>query len=243
MFVLFISTSAHAAGFVKKQFDRLEGEVRADHKIEFIAKKLSELKTFQDWPKDLNNDLKLYIGVTWFNQRHIAEALDLLKSFKPSKKYHDLWAYYQAMLLMHKDSPDEASRYLAILEKKYKKNVDFLFLKSIYLSQKEDLISAIQVMDRIIKKDKKNGDAYLQRGFFYLLSLTNDLAMKDFTKAIKYLPKHEIYKRQQALFQNGLLYIHYKYDQKKGMTLIKQGVNLDPSSEMVKQVKQALRRK
>ncbi|HLD44055.1 MAG TPA: hypothetical protein VJC18_01365, partial [bacterium] len=232
---------AFAETFVKKQFNTLEQEVRSQGTLQEIAKTLSELNHFYEWPKEMSQQLRLYTGIVWFNQNHLTEATTVILATQPDEKYHDLWVYYQAMICLVADHVAKAKPHIEELEKKHGRDVDFLLLKSIYMAQSDNVIGAISIMDNVIRKQKQNGDAYLQRGFFHMMALSHDLAIRDFAKAAKYQPATEIVKKQQALFQNGLLYIRYKFNEAKGMELIKEGVALDPSSEMVKQMKEALR--
>jgi tetratricopeptide (TPR) repeat protein len=232
-----------ASGFAVNTYHVLEKQMRKEHSLDYVAKKISDLHDYHEWPAEVSTDLKLYVGINWFNQHHLAESMTLLDSIKPEKKYYDLWVYYQAMIKLFITQPEQARSYVAYLSKNYHNDVDYLFLESVLRSQSNDLIGAIKIMDQITKKSKRNGHAYLQRGYFHMLAYSHSLAMKDFDKAIKYLPKNEINKRQQALLQNGVLYVRYKFKQKKGLAMIQEGTALNPSSELVKQVNEALRQR
>ncbi|MBU0505937.1 MAG: hypothetical protein ABII18_07970 [bacterium] len=241
LFVLLLPELVLASGFAVNSYQALEKQIRKEHSLDSVAKKMSDLQNYQDWPSEVSTDFKLYVGINWFNQHHLAESMNLLAVLKPEKKYYDLWAYYQAMIKLFVTQPEQARPYVVYLSKSYQGDVDYLFLESVLRSQTNDLIGAIKIMDQIIKKSKRNGHAYLQRGYFHMLAYSHNLAMKDFDKAIKYLPKNEINRRQQALLQSGVLYIRYKFQQKKGMAMIQEGTALNPSSELVKQVNEALR--
>jgi len=240
-FTLTLPSHADKDVFISQQFDRLESIVREKHEIEFIAKKLSQLRNYEEWTEEIDENLKLYIAIKWLEQNYINQSIKLLNQISSQENFQDLLMYYRSIALIHLGFAHKASGHLVNLEKKYPSDKDILYLKSIYLSDIGDLTGSIEILNKLIKKDKKNGKFYLQRGVMNLLVFSNDPALKDFKKAIKYLPKHYIYKRQQALLQAGLIYLRFKGDKDKAKAYLKRGIDVDPDSVLVKQVKQAMK--
>lgn len=229
-------------GPIKKQLNALETHVRQTHDLKFIAQCLSQTKTFEEWPKNFDPKLKLYVAIKWFEQKNFKESAELLDSIDPFGDYSELWMYYRATILIHLGYVSESLPLIAKLEAAHPKNKEVLYLKSLYLTQSGDLTGALELMGKIIKKNKKDGAMYLQRGAMQMLAFSYDLAIKDYKKALKYLPQNEIAARQQALLQLGLIYFKIKFDEKMGKEFLKKGVELDPNSAMVEQTKKALQR-
>jgi tetratricopeptide (TPR) repeat protein len=129
---------------------------------------------------------------------------------------------------------------VAALLKDLPDDEDVLFLKSGYLAQTGDLRGAIDSLDAILKNDSRNGSAYLQRGLLFVLTFAQDKACDDFTKALRHLPDDEIAKRQQALLQMGLVQLKHYNDIKKAEKLFKKGIDLDPNSIFVTQLRERI---
>ena len=231
---------AAQTGFAQKKFDELEKKIRKEFELEFIAKKLTELRTFSQWPDDITSDLKVYIAVSWHKQKYNKQASELLLETFPSKEFQDLWSYEQALLLSETGKSAKATNLVSELQKKYPDDVDFLFLKSVYLAGNNKLIEAVETISKVIKRDKKNGKYYLQRALYYIMAISHDLAIKDLHKSIKYLDDNKIEQRQLAMLQLGLIYLRSKFEEKKGKEWILKGVELNPNSQLVTQVKQTL---
>lgn len=240
---LFVSLPAVAGrrGLVAVRLPELEASVRETHDLKSIAQRLSELKNFEEWPADVDADLRLYIAIKWLEKHHTQAAYKLLQRIPAGDTDAALWRYFNAIALLELGFPQNATAYLAQLEQDYGRDPDVLYLKSIYLSETNNLKGAIEVLDKLIRQNRRNGKFYLQRGIFNLLVFDHDRAIKDLKKAVKYLPRQALYQRQQALLQTGLIYLKIKLNRKKGMDYIRRGIELDPASELVRQLNQAIR--
>lgn len=228
--------------FVSTQRQILEAEVRGRVDLQQLAKDISDLKGYEVWPEDKDADRLLYIAIQWMDQHHYNSSAALLNRINPKLTNGDLWRYYQSLALIQKGKFIPVAGYVAALEQNYPKDPEVLYLKSTFLAESNDLVGALEVMNRLIKKNKKMGKAYLQRGIFNMLAFSNDQAIEDFRKAIKYLPEDQKLNRQQAYLQIGLIYWKIKMNQEKAKKFLSKGVDIDPNSELVRQVQQALRR-
>jgi len=227
-----------AAGFVKKQFKILETKVKDNHSSQQIAQKLSQTRSFTKWPQDLDQNLKLYIAIQWFRQNNLSESSLLLNQISPEKTNKDLWRYHKAVLSLHYQNHPQVSQLIQKLESNYAKDEDYLFLKSSYLVHSNDIIGALGEIDKILRGNKKNGKAHLQKGLLNILALSNELAYKNFMRSLRYLPKKETSKRQQAYLQAGVIQLRFYLNHKKAKTLFEKGIALEPHSGMVKELRQ-----
>lgn len=243
LLIIFFTPSLQAKslqGFMTRDLLKLENKVRADFSLSFIAKKISEVKEFSQWPEDLDPHLKLYVAVQWFDQGFTAEASQVLAQTVSPNDYRDLSDYYNAMALLHLNRAGEAAAFMERLSGRFGDDSDFLFLKSIYQSQTNDLPGAIATIDQVIERDKDNGKAYLQRALYHLMAISHDLAIKDLKRSLAHLSKHDSDRRQHAMLQLGLLYLNYSFDEKKAERWISRGIALNPHSVYVQQVRQSL---
>lgn len=153
-------------------------------------------------------------------------------SEKPEK---DLSIFHEATELIQQGRLEEARPLLLNLNEKYPEDSEFLFLKSGFLARKEDYKGAIDALTRILEKQTRQGKAYLQRGFLYLIAFSYDLALDDFKKAAKYLDKKETAFRQIAFLEAGLILLKINFNQDQAKKYINKGVALDPDSAIVKE--------
>lgn len=188
-----------------------------------------------------DNQLRLYLASKWFDQRFVKSSQTIMQMIDAPKKYADLWMYMKVVLALNEKKSQQAEVYLEKLLNRHPQDLNILFLKSVYLADVGHLKPAIDTLTTLLKKDRRNGEYYLQRGVYRLVALNNDDALEDFRKAAKYLPKHEISKRQQALLQMGVIYYRHKFNKVKGQKYIQKGVDLDPNSELVRQLQKTLR--
>lgn len=230
-----------AKSYFVEQFKLLEKEVRRQWDLPFLAKKLSEVGTFEQWPQNMDHNLRLYIAIQWLDQNHVKPALHLMSDVEPESKHEDLLKYYRAAAQIYLGQVKQAGLLLSHLEKEHSRDADFLYLKSVYLAETNDLAGAIALMDATIRQESRKGKFYLQRGIYRMLAFSHDDAVKDFLKAVRYLPKGEVDKRQQAYLQVGLIFLKIKGDQKKGLEYIRKGTSLAPASDLMRQVNQVLR--
>lgn len=226
--------------FSEVEFDKLEAELRETHGIENLARDLADLREYEFWPEDKDPKLKLYIAMSWLNDGHIEAARDLLVSLDVDESVRNLWnfALAKAHILAH--APELALDSVVELEKQFPQDVGIKKLKASYLVEKGDLTSAIEVMNELLDQHKQDGDAYLQRGSYHVMAFSTDMALVDFNKATKKLPKYELTKLQQAYLQMGIIYYKVKLDQKKAAEYLKKGVAINPESDLVRQVRQVI---
>ena len=239
-FGLFAQSSL-ASGFVKTAYEPLEKMVQAKHEASFIAKKLSQTKSFEEWPSDLDTNLKLYVAINWYNKSNFLPAFNLLGKTDPVKSDESLWTYYRAMCLLQLDMAADAKRMITKLELEHPGDQDTIIVQTTYLAHTNRLILAVGMIDDYLRKDKKNGYIYFHRGYIHMLSLSHTLAIEDFKLAIRHLPKNDIRKRQQAFLQSGMIQLKYFLDSKKASALFKKGKALDPNSDLIEQLDQAIR--
>lgn len=242
--ILFIfclmSFSAFAAkkGFVESKQEKLTQQVHKKYKTAEILKKISELRSYDAWPQNMNPVLKLYVASKWIEQNHMKEAYDVLHSIDPGQVDLDLWQFYRATTLLNLGRLNEFKSLYWALSKKYPADVDLLFLKSSYQAHNRDYIGSTQTLTEVIEKTRRNGKAYLQRGLVYLLSLSHELAFEDLKKAARYLDKENVYYRQMAYLQMGLIQLKYYQDNEKAEKIFEKGIKLSPDSILVKELKQ-----
>lgn len=235
-----VAYAKKATTFVFDGVKTLEARVRQKHGIEQLAKDIADLRGFESWSSDKDPDLKLYVAIDWLNGSNLAEAKSLLLNIDRDQTDSDLWDYHmaKAFLLLHE--PSRSLELIARLEEKHARDLDLLKLKASYLAEKGDLPGAIELMNAVLSDQKKDGDAYLQRGAYHVMAFSTDMAIEDFKLALKKLPKHEIYKLQQSYLQLGVIYYKVKLDKKQAGEYLKKGVELDPNSELVRQVTQVI---
>jgi tetratricopeptide (TPR) repeat protein len=70
----------------------------------------------------------------------------------------------------------------------------------------------------------------------YLVSLSHELALKDFEKALRFLPVDDVYHRQLAFFQAGLIQMKFFNKSKKAKKLFQAGIKLDPNSSLAREI-------
>lgn len=241
--LVFLLPSLCQAAFVEEQFSKLEKEIRKANDLKSLAEKIADWRDYKSWQDSIDEDLKLYIGISWLQQNHFKPATDFLLPIEPSRSHLDIWRYYQGVALIHLGKLNQASMVLADLETRHADDEDFLYLKSILQSERNQLTDAITTLDHLLKKSKKQGKAYLQRGLLHMLAFSHEKAIKDFKKAGRYLSKEDKQSRQQAMFQLGLIYLRVKLDQDKASKYFNEGIKLDPDSEMVVQLRQVLQQR
>ncbi|MBF0106017.1 MAG: hypothetical protein HQM16_11900 [Deltaproteobacteria bacterium] len=241
IFIFFplFSSAEKKTGFVSDQLKQLEQEVRAEQSIEFIAKCLSDTD-FANWTEEVSHRTKLYVAIMWIDQKNYQAAAGLLDTLDPLGEYSDLWMYFRATLLVYMGYGKESLPVITRLEGRFPSDVDVLYLKSLYLAETGDLTETLKLLGAILKKNKKDGKIYLQRGAVHMLAFDYDPAINDFKMALKYLSKDDIYARQQTSLQIGLICWKIKMQQAEGRRYLEQGMALDPDSEMVRQVRQSL---
>jgi tetratricopeptide (TPR) repeat protein len=237
--VLMIPTPGFSAdSSVETAWLQLEAEVRKNHPVAEILEKSAELRSFQNWPETTDPALRFYIAVQWLNQRHFGEAYALFDALKTSPIDAKLRRFYAATAALEIGRTEEFQTILAEMERDDPKDPNFLFLKSSELAQRQNFIGATRILDHLIDRDSRNGKYYLQRGILYVYSLSHALALEDFKKAIKTLPREDIPRRQMAYLQAGLIHLKFFGEPKKARPFFKKGVALDPNSELVREVAQ-----
>lgn len=242
--ILFSGHLAHArdkhSHFSHLEFESLENELREKHGIENLAKDLADLRDYEFWPEDKDPKLKLYIALSWLNDGHVEAARDVLVTLDVDDSLSNLlnFALAKSHILAH--TPELAVDAIAELETKFPQDVGIKKLKASYLVEQGDLTSAIEVMNELLNQYKQDGDAYLQRGSYHVMAFSTDMALVDFHKAAKKLPKYELTKLQQTYLQIGVIYYKVKLDQKKAAEYLKKGVAINPESDLVRQVRQVI---
>lgn len=232
--------AAHAAEQlvlkIMPELSRIEALTREKHGVAEVLKRTSELRSFAAWPKDLDPNLKLIVARQWIEQRHAEEAFQLLKTMSSDAVDPNLWRYALGTAALETGRADEFAALVYELDKTVLADPDYIFLKSVYLAQKNDLINATKFLNLLIDQFPRNGAYLLQRGIIYVYSLSHELAFKDFRKAIKTLPESDRYRRQMAYLQAGLIQLRYYHNDKKAAPLFKIGIAIDPDSELVKKL-------
>ncbi len=241
LFLLTRVAVVHAQGFVTQDFTKLETEIRTQYTLEDIAQKLTEVDKQDSWPESLTPAYRLYIAINWLNQNQSLAAANLLQKIVVDPSWDDLRKYHLAMALMNLSRYREASLQVNDLAGRYASDPDAMYLTGLYLTATGDLENALVIMDKLVKISPNNGRAYLQRGILRMVSLSHDLAVEDFKKAANNLPKTDTYHRQQAYLQAGVVYFKFLNDHKKADKFFKLGINIDPDSDLVTQLKDVLR--
>lgn len=239
VFILF-STNVLAASFVRSQFQDLEIRVHKKFDVSLIAQRLAMVKEPVAWGSQVDGDLSVYVAIKWIEQDHILQGFNLLEGLDRTQLDSDLVTYYRAFSLLNLNKPDLAVPMIHQLEGTYQDDVDVLILKTTYMVYSNQLIEAIELANQFISKHPSEGYAYFQRGYLNLLALSQAIALDDFRKAAKFLPKKDLRKRQQALFQMSMIYLKYNFDSKKAALYYKKGVALDPNSDLVQIVKKEI---
>lgn len=237
-FLLFLCWRVEATGFMQTHHHTLATEINKDHTPDDVAQKLSQVAGDLSWVAAQTPSLRLYLALRWTEQGYVSQALHVLDGLVTETPDLLLWRYLRASILIRQDQVAQAKPLLEALLKDLPEDEDVLFLKSSYLAQAGDLRGAIDSLNTIIKNNSRNGAAYLQRGLLYVLTFAQDKACDDFTKALRHLPDDDITRRQQALLQMGLVQLKHYNDTKKAEKLFKKGIDLDPNSILVTQLKQ-----
>lgn len=241
IFLIFYSiplTSVAAEGFVKPAFKKLEDTVRNKHGVNEILERLSQMRSFREWPTELNPELKLYVAIEWLKQRHTREAFELLSTLSDTDVDGNLLRFYLGTTLVELGYSELFVPIAQYFENKMPEDPDYLFLKSSGLALERKYPEAIQALTTVIKQSGKSGKAYLQRGILYLYALSHEFAYKDLKKAIKTLPHDEVYYRQMAYLQAGLIELKFYGDAKRAKKIFQMGIKLDPGSTLVTELKQ-----
>jgi tetratricopeptide (TPR) repeat protein len=232
---LFFSSTIFAQS-IEVRLKNLENDVRKKYDVKTILEKTAQLRSFEAWPEDLDPQLKLYVASRWIEDRHLTEARELLHQLEDNHADPVLENFYLGTLALEFGDLKTVKSVLDFFEASSSEDPDYLFLKSSYQAQTQDFNGATQTLTRVIERSGSNGKAYLQRGLFYLFSLSHELAYKDFVKAKALLPKSDVYHRQMAELQLGLIQLKFYNDRKKAEKHFKAGIAMDPQSSLVKEL-------
>lgn len=227
--------------FVDQESYLLEQSIKQKYSIEELAQYQSQVFDLSKNISLSDDDLKLYVAGVWINQRYLPEALQLLKSIESPDSHEDLIQYYLAMTMLETNQMNQAVPIVNNLLIKYPNDADMMFLKSHVLAQGQNLRGAIETLDINIKLRQKKGKTYLQRGLLYLITFDYDSAVRDLREALRNLDDKEIYYRQMAHFQLGLIYLKYYNKESKAKTQFFLGKKLDPTSRLAQQLDQNLK--
>jgi len=243
IFLIFIFSSVpfvavSAEGFVKPAFKKLEDTVRDKHGVNEILERLSQMRSFREWPTELNPELKLYVAIEWLKKRHTREGFELLSTLSDADVDGDLLRFYLGTALVELGYSEAFVPIAQYFDNKMPKDPDYLFLKSSGLALERKYPEAIQALTTVIQQSGKSGKAYLQRGILYLYALSHELAYKDLKKAIKSFPRDEVYYRQMAYLQAGLIELKFYGDAKRAKKIFQMGIKIDPNSTLVTELKQ-----
>lgn len=240
-FLFFLCLRVEAAGFMQVRNQSLATEVKKEHTADDIAQKLAQVAGDDlSWIESQTPSFRLYLALRWTEQGYVSQALHVLDGLVTDTPDLLLWRYLRASILIRQDQVTQAKPLLEALLRDLPEDEDVLFLKSSYLAQTGDLRGAIDALDVVIKNDSRNGSAYLQRGLLNVLTFAQDKACDDFFKALRHLPDDDIAKRQQALLQMGLVQLKHYNDAKKAEKLFKKGIDLDPNSTLVTQLRERI---
>lgn len=239
-FLLFLCLRVEATGFVQTHNQALAKKINKDHTMDDVAQKLSQVAGDLSWVAAQTPSFRLYLAVRWTEQGYVSQALHVLDDLVTDTPDLLLWRYLRASILIRQDQVARAKPLVEALLTEKPDDEDVLFLKSSYLAQAGDLRGAIDSLDTIIKNDSRNGAAHLQRGLLHVLTFAQDKACGDFTKALRHLPDDDIARRQQALLQMGLVQLKHYNDSKKAEKLFKKGIDLDPNSILVTQLRERI---
>lgn len=239
--VLLLPMLAHAktaAHFVQTSTDKLENQIRSKYDIKDVLEKISQLRSYESWPADMDPNFKFYIAIEWSETHHITESFALLTSLKDATIDRDLWQFYLASTLFELGQTQTAASIVDEIAKKMPGDADVMFLQSTYLAQLQKYDAAAKILTEVLRSSPDNGKAYLQRALVYIYSLSNDMALKDLKKAIQLLPEKDLYHRQMAYLQAGLIEFKYHQNTKKAEKFFNSGIRIDPNSELVMNLKQ-----
>lgn len=235
-FCLF-SLSANAAklGFVSDYLQDVQKMVQKKYGEAVLLQRVSDLRSYKDWPADLDHRLKLLVAVKWMEQGYLGEASAVLDQIDSVTVPPDVITYYRASIHLAQNSITEAEPLLTDLSARYSDDQDFLFLKSSFFALQQNFAAAINALTETLKKRKHFGRAYLQRGLLYLLALSHEQAIEDLELAAKYLPEDDVKHKQIAYLQIALIHIKVNFNQTKAKPFIEKALDLDPNSKIVKQ--------
>ncbi len=226
--------------FGDQQFYDLKTSVATRFSIEDLAQIQSQVLDVEKTAQSPDEELKLYVASVWINQRYLKEASELLATVSDQTRFDDLLQYYQAMLMVELGRTPEALPLINTLLQKYPNDADMMFLKSHVLAGAQNYIAAIEVLNTNLNFRKKKGKTYLQRGLLNIVIFDYNSAVKDLREALRNLDKKEVYYRQMAHFQLGLIYLKYFDKKEQAKTQFLLGKKLDPTSLLVRQLDQNL---
>ena len=169
---------------------------------------------------------------------NLDELEELSTSLFKQKKFTDLEVVYNKCIEIYPNIPylynNRANLYkmlkkydLALID--YEKSISLdKNYKSPYLGKaslfvvtsKED--EAIEILDGIIKKYRNEASAYYYKGLALLFKNNKELALKNFTLAIKYAKNSIV----PAYYYRGNLYAFYKEDYKKALSDYTKYINI-----------------
>lgn len=250
LFPLFIAFFAAPTLFAKtpkfesfgdQQFYDLQKSVKSRFSIEDLAQIQSQVLDVAKTAQSSDDELKLYVASVWINQRYLPEAGELLATVNSQMHFADLLQYYKAMVMLETGHSQEALPLVNTLLQKYPNDADMMFLKSHVLAQAQNYMAAIEALNTNLSLRQKKGKTYLQRGLLYIVIFDYNAAVKDLREALRNLDKKEIYYRQMAHFQLGLVYLKYFNKKDEANTQFLLGKKLDPTSLLVTQLDQNLK--
>lgn len=225
-----------------KAAQNLENKVMAENE-QGVLEQVAQVKTVNLWldTAALTDDEKLFIGMQWAKKRYYPEAVVMLESADETKTDTDLWRYMYATVLVELQRVGDAKYQIVELEKSVGKVWEVELLKAQFLAVRGDISGAIEVMNKVVATHKKEGRAFFHRGFLLLVASLHDKAYADFMQAAKLLPKDKKELRQQAYFQAGLIKLRIHHDRKTAEGLFKKGMDIDPNSPLVEELRQAVK--
>lgn len=227
--------------FADVQRKSLEAHIKDKYKLEELAHFQSQVLGYEQLYGVEDNNLKLFLAVSWVMQSYEAQAYELLRHTQVEGEFADLYKYYRATLFLKSKKMLLARDLVVELSKKYPDDPDVVFLQSHFMAQADNLLGALEVLDLNLKNRRKVGKTYLQRGLLKTLVFDYETAKKDFLKAIRKLPKTETRYRQMAHFQLGLIYLKNDLDNKKANRQFASGKKIDPNSSLVSELENRLR--
>lgn len=235
--------SVQAGTFVDAGLKRLESALMKRVDFDAVLEKVSRVKNAAEWlPRaGLGDDERLYLAIRWTQQNYLSEAGVALEKIDDTLTDTDLLRFYRATVNLALGRMDESQADFDALTAKHPDDPAVVMLHSNLLAQQQDFNGALAVLDRVFKKDSRNGKAYFQRGLLNMLLLLHDQAYEDFIKAAKFLPKSDTAYRQQAYFQAGLVRLRLHGDVKGAEGLFKKGIALDPESELVAELHRTIK--
>ena len=226
--------------FGDQLFYSLEQSVEARYSIEELAQIKSQVLDVTQTLQVSDTELKLYLASVWTNQGYLAEANEVLTSIEDAGPYNELLNYYKCMVLMEIGQGQAAAPLLEELLQKYPNDADIQFLKSHILAQAQNYLAAIEALKTNLNLRQKKGKTYLQLGLLYIVIFDYNAAVRSLREALRNLDKKEIYYRQMAHFQLGLVYLKYFNKKSQANQEFLLGQKLDPTSLLVRQLDQNL---